>query len=284
MALISIVIPCYNRAQYLAETLQSVLDQTYSDWECIIVNDGGYDETEEIALKWSKKDNRFKYFYKENGGVSSARNLGISKSSGIYILPLDSDDLIEMTYLEKAMNVFNLDKNINLVYCQASYFGKMEGEWMLSPYSFPEILIDNMIFISAFFKKQDFIDAGKYNETLKSGLEDWDFWIRLLSPNGKVYQIPEILFFYRKHEETSLSNTYKDREKHNIVLNKIFDLNRDIYDNYFGNPIFAARNAILFEKKVNSFENSCVFKFYKFLKRIKAFFRTKIGAKKTLKY
>ncbi len=92
--LVSIVVPCYNQAHFLDETLQSVLDQSYSNWECIIVNDGSPDNTEDIAKQWCNKDYRFTYLYKENGGLCSARNAGISISKGEFILPLDSDDII----------------------------------------------------------------------------------------------------------------------------------------------------------------------------------------------
>ena len=77
MPKISVIVPCYNQAQYLDECLNSVLEQTYKDWECIIVNDGSPDNTEEVAKEWVKKDSRFKYFYKNNGGVNSARNSGL---------------------------------------------------------------------------------------------------------------------------------------------------------------------------------------------------------------
>ena len=73
---VSIIVPCYNQAQYLDDCLQSVLDQTYQDWECIIVNDGSPDNTAIIASVWTARDPRFKYIYKENGGLSSARNAG----------------------------------------------------------------------------------------------------------------------------------------------------------------------------------------------------------------
>ena len=75
--LVSIIVPCYNQAQYLPETLDSVLAQTYPYWECIIVNDGSPDNTEEIAKHYCEKDSRFKYVYKENGGLSSARNVSL---------------------------------------------------------------------------------------------------------------------------------------------------------------------------------------------------------------
>ena len=101
MTLISVIVPCYNQAQYLDECLQSVLDQTYTDWECIIVNDGSPDHTEEIAKKWVEKDARFRYLFKENGGLSSARNAGIEIAKGEWILPLDADDKIGNQYLEQ---------------------------------------------------------------------------------------------------------------------------------------------------------------------------------------
>ena len=81
--LISVIVPCYKQVQYLDECLQSVLDQKYQNWECIVVNDGSPDRTEEVAKKWVKKDGRFRYIYKENGGLSSARNVGCKSSAKI---------------------------------------------------------------------------------------------------------------------------------------------------------------------------------------------------------
>ncbi|HAO28647.1 MAG TPA: glycosyltransferase family 2 protein, partial [Chryseobacterium indologenes] len=82
MPTISIIVPCYNQAIYLDECLQSVLDQTYGNWECIIVDDGSPDNTKEVTEKWIEKDNRFIYLHKENGGLSSARNAGIEAAKG----------------------------------------------------------------------------------------------------------------------------------------------------------------------------------------------------------
>ena len=120
MPLISVIVPCYNQAQYLDECLQSVLDQTYTDWECIIVNDGSPDHTEEIAKKWVEKDTRFIYLSKENGGLSSARNAGIEIAKGEWILPLDADDKIGNLYLELGEKEF--DKDYTIVYCDAAFF------------------------------------------------------------------------------------------------------------------------------------------------------------------
>lgn len=104
--LVSVIIPCYNKAAFLAEALDSVFMQSYSNWECIIINDGSLDNTQNIAKSYAIKDNRFKYLCQDNQGVSIARNNGIKASSGIFILPLDADDTIEPTYIEKAVNHF----------------------------------------------------------------------------------------------------------------------------------------------------------------------------------
>lgn len=92
--LVSVIIPCYKQAQYLDEALQSVFNQTYANWECIIVNDGSPDNTAEVANWWLEKDRRFRYLIQENAGLSSARNSGIDYATGEFILPLDADDKI----------------------------------------------------------------------------------------------------------------------------------------------------------------------------------------------
>ena len=93
MPKVSVIVPCYNQGEYLADALESVLYQTFTDWECIIVNDGSSDNTEEVANKFCELDKRFKYISQTNQGVSAARNNGIKASSGTYILPLDGDDV-----------------------------------------------------------------------------------------------------------------------------------------------------------------------------------------------
>ncbi|MGB1104680.1 MAG: glycosyltransferase family 2 protein [Crocinitomicaceae bacterium] len=91
--LISIIVPVYNTEKYIDETIQSVVDQTYENWELILVDDGSIDHSKDIITEWTKKDNRIHYHYKENGGQASARNLGIALSKGAYIAFLDADDL-----------------------------------------------------------------------------------------------------------------------------------------------------------------------------------------------
>ena len=195
--LVSIIAPCYMQAEFLAETLDSVLSQTYPNWECIIVNDGSPDNTEEIALKYVQKDARFKYLYKENSGVSDTRNVGIKQSKGEYILPLDADDKIDSTYIEKALNVFDHNPETKLVYCQAELFGVETGLWDLPKYNYQQLLRYNQIFCSCIYRRKDYDKTNGYNTNMTYGNEDWDFLISLLSPTDIVYQIEQPLFYYR---------------------------------------------------------------------------------------
>ena len=112
--LISVIVPCYNQAQYLDECLQSVLDQTYQNWECIIVNDGSPDHTEEVANKWLEKDPRFRYIDKENGGLSSARNAGLKEAKGEWIQFLDCDDKINTISFELLTKII-AEKKVEII-------------------------------------------------------------------------------------------------------------------------------------------------------------------------
>ena len=226
-ALISIIVPCYNQAEFLDECLQSVLEQTYQNWECIIVNDGSPDNTEEVAKKWLDKDVRFKYLDKENGGLSSARNAGIEKAKNDWILPLDADDKIAEKYLELAVDEF--EKGFTIIYCEANFFGSNSGKWNIQPYSYQRILTGNMIFCSAFFKKSDWKKVNGYDENLKSGREDWEFWLSILSENKTVKKLDYEGFFYRRKEDSMDVQINKERTILNNTENTIYQKHVSIY-------------------------------------------------------
>ena len=194
---VSIIVPSYNQGIYLGDCLQSILDQTYVNWDCIIVNDGSNDQTEQIAKDWCKNDSRFSYYSQVNLGVSVARNKGISLSEGVYILTLDADDRIHPDYLKLAIEAFNKNKELTLVYGKAKFFGEKSGTWELPVYSLKRLGQSNIIYNAAVYKKADWKILGGYDVSMLKGLEDWDFWIRLLQNDKKVYYIPEVCFYYR---------------------------------------------------------------------------------------
>ena len=128
--ILSIVIPCYNQGQFLAECLESVFNQTAKKWECLIIDDGSTDNTSEIVEQWIKKDSRFEYYYKENGGASSARNFGIKHAKQPYILPLDADDKIHKTLIEEAYKIMQNDI-YDLVYFDVELFGVKNEKFLV---------------------------------------------------------------------------------------------------------------------------------------------------------
>lgn len=198
MSLVSIIVPCYNQAAYLDEALESVVKQTYTYWECIIINDGSTDNTNSVVKKWISKDVRFKYLEQENKGVVIARNNGIKIAVGDYILPLDADDKIGEDYILLAIEQFENQKNLKLVYCEAAYFGDKVEIWNLPEFTLAELAVRNIIFNCAVFKKKDWELIGGYDENCNKGLEDWEFWINLLKNGGAVYKIPKVCFYYRQ--------------------------------------------------------------------------------------
>lgn len=207
---VSIIVPCYNQAQYLRESLQSVLEQTYENWECIVVNDGSDDDIERVMKIWLEKDSRFKYLKKVNGGLSAARNSGILMADGEFILPLDADDKIASNYLKLAIEAFKNDPLLKLVYCKAEKFGDKIEAWNLPNFSLENLAKKNMIFCSAIFRKREWQSVQGYDEKMIYGWEDWEFWIAILKNGGNVKCLDVIGFYYRIKPNSMLTGVSKE--------------------------------------------------------------------------
>jgi glycosyltransferase involved in cell wall biosynthesis len=223
--LLSIVIPCYNDAQYIEQTVLSALNQTYTQKEVIIVDDGS-DATTKIILR--NLENRVtKIVRQENQGQSIARNRGIKEAKGEYILVLDSDDIFNPSFCEKAVAILENEK-IKLV---TSYLTRFNGNKNIDEYcpqggDISVFIIDNQATGSAMFRKKDCIEIGGYDEIMRSGFEDWEFYIRLLKEGGIAYVIPEFLFYYRLKKDSTTSKANKIKYE---LLNYIYNKHRDLY-------------------------------------------------------
>ncbi len=210
MPKVSVVIPCYNQGQYLDEAVDSVLAQTYRDFEIIIVNDGSTDEfTCRLLAAYRRPQTRI--VATANQGLAAARNTGIGASLGEYILPLDADDRIGPDYLGKAVGVLEENPEIGIVYCLGELFGARTGVISAPDFSVGKMLLSNLIFASALFRRDDWEKAGGYNPNMRYGCEDWDFWLSLIELRRKVFRIPEVLFFYRIKDVSM--NAVMDAEK-----------------------------------------------------------------------
>ena len=274
--LVSIIVPCYNQAQYLDEALQSLLNQTFTDWECIIVNDGSTDTTEGVALKWETKDPRFTYIYQENGGVSSARNLGIEKAKAEFILTLDADDKYEASFLEKAMTVLVDNPEIGIVSSWGRYFTneKQLQIYKLMGKSTVDFLFQNAAIGTSLFRKVCWEQVGGYDENPENGLEDWEFYLRVCALGWNVHIIEEVLFFYRQHET---SRTVAVNKKYNQAKKYLYIKNKDIYCSHYEALIYQLLTASDLEKKeINKFKYTVDYKLgaaiLKPLRKVKWFF------------
>ncbi|MGE7943740.1 glycosyltransferase family A protein [Lysinibacillus xylanilyticus] len=213
MCKVSIIMPCFNDGEYIKESIESVLSQTYKEIELIIINDGSTDELTNNILNNLSHPN-IKIFTTSNIGPSAARNFGISKSTGKYILPVDADDLIHSLYIEECVKQLNQNDNVGIVYCYAELFGEQTGRWDLPEYSFEKMLLDNIIFVTSMFRKKDWEIIGGFNENLVHGMEDYDFWLSILELEREVVQLKEVYFYYRIKK---VSRTTKFSDNSRIV-------------------------------------------------------------------
>jgi glycosyltransferase involved in cell wall biosynthesis len=246
--LVSIIVPCYNQAQYLDESLQSIADQTYTHWECIVVNDGSPDNTEAVARKWEAKDSRFIYLHKENGGVSSARNVGIEKAKAAFILTLDADDKYEATFLEKALTLLLANEELGIVSSWGQYFtnDKQLQIYKLTGKSVVDFLFCNAAVGTSLFRKECWAQVSGYDTNPRNGYEDWEFYLRVCALGWKVHIIEEVLFFYRQNSTSrSAGMNFVDKETKKYIYIK----NKDIYTAHYEELIDQFLNASDLEKK-----------------------------------
>jgi glycosyltransferase involved in cell wall biosynthesis len=244
MSYFSIIIPLFNKEKFIQKTLKSVLSQTFTDFEIIIINDGSTDKSEEKVIQ--NIDTRIQYYYKENGGVSSARNFGIEKANSEYLTFIDADDYWHPTFLEEMFQNIKLHAELKVFssaieietskkIIPAKYSIKKTASFEVVNYFSASEKRTVLCSSSAVFHKTVFEKMGNFDIHLKSG-EDTDMWIRI----GLVYPILfswKILARY-VYDDKSLSKNHKisiesldfskfiEEEKTNPSLKKFLDLNR----------------------------------------------------------
>lgn len=202
---VSVVIPCYNYSGYLPQALDSVLKQTLDDWEIIVVDDGSTDDSAKVAQDFIDvhPEQRIRLIRQANAGVSTARNSGIAAAAARYILPLDADDVIAPTMLEKTAAV--LDANPDIAIASTDLFIFTDAEDMppevlpLPPYD-QELLLQRLImFYCSLYRREVWETVGGYNEQMDTG-EDWDFWIGCAENGFDAWHISESLFGVRNKD------------------------------------------------------------------------------------
>ena len=203
MVAISVIIPCYNQEKYIAECLDSVVCQTFTDFEAIVIDDGSKDNSLKIIKQYTVKYPYIKLISQPNQGVIAARTNGIIQAKGKYIYNLDGDDIIASTMLEKAYQAIEAGKG-DIISCKNREFNSKSdlqtkgiNKYFYKPDKF-NMLAQNCLNNSALYRKSDFEKCGGYDHTFDKGWEDYDLWLNMIiKHNLKAYRIPEVLFFNR---------------------------------------------------------------------------------------
>jgi len=238
--LVSVIIPTYNRAHIIIETLKSIQCQNYINWECIIVDDGSIDNSEKVINDFVKSDKRYKYFKRPDvikRGPSSCRNFGFAKSNGELITWFDDDDIMLEEALSRRVEVFQ--NNIDCVVCQLEHFDfkqkcskaitTIHSRSLISDYLIGKVIffVSGAIWRRSFLTKQKFLFDDKILH-----LDDWDFNLRMLYANPKVLFVETPLIRYRIHQNSlslrkadfatvRIKSEYRARFKHLKLLNNI---------------------------------------------------------------
>lgn len=233
MKTVSIIIPCYNQGIYLDECIESVKNQTYKNIEIIIVNDGSNDSyTLEVLDRIKNQYGDIKIINTKNFGLSAARNTGITNSTGYYILPLDGDDKIEKTYIQKCVDVFNSQKDVDIVYCIARFFGTKKGIFGLRDFSIKNMLNNNCVFCTAMYRRIDYNKTLGYSEKMIYGFEDWEFWLQMIEKDKRFYRINEVLFYYRRKDVSMITKLSMQQEKIDKMRIQIYENHKELYEKY----------------------------------------------------
>jgi len=225
---ISIVIPAYNAGKFLAETIDSVLAQTETDWELVIVDDGSVDDTAAIATAYAGQDSRIRVITQPNGGVATARNTGLKASSGDFVMLLDHDDLLQPDALNVLRSALAGNSRATGVHGLAQKLGEQGAEGIQNferrklvdgkvvnadrkePTTAAMVVFDNLIPTPGVaLLRRSTIDALSANGDLfdqsAAPLDDWDFWLRV-TQLGDILFFDEVVLRWRRHEAAGSTN------------------------------------------------------------------------------
>lgn len=224
--LVSVIIPCFNYGQYINEAINSVLKQTFQNFEIIVVNDGSTD-VNTIKVLSNIKHPQIKIINQSNKKLPAARNNGIKEAQGKYICCLDADDKLKPTYLEKCISKME-HENLDICYSYLKEFEEGNMLWQAGDFNIKILMKGNCVPVSAVYKKSVWENIGGYDEKFTSGYEDWEFWLRFAKTGALGGRIHEPLFLYRKHGKSMINFA---KNQHDLIFQKIKTKNKDIYSN-----------------------------------------------------
>ena len=236
--LVSVIVPLYNAAPYIGETLESIIASTYRPIEVIVMNDGSTDESLVVAQAFADKHPEVIVLSQPNAGASAARNNAIWASHGDYILPVDADNRIHPLYIEEAERILENQPEVRVVSCRAEFFGDRTGEWRFPPFSKALLAHKNMIDTCAMYRRADWNKTPGYMETC-AAREDWDLWLSLFELGGEFVRLPEIRLYYRIRKG---SKRVTDRALKRQLIDEINRRHPAYMEKYLGGPLHYHRS------------------------------------------
>jgi len=220
--LVSVIVPCYNQGRYLAEALGSLIAQTYTEWECLVVDDGSTDNTQDVARVFERRDARFRYMRQRNKGPSAARNAGIAASRGALIQFLDADDLLLPEKIGLHAGYLTETPGVAVVYSDFAFFwdGPVRA-YRESPESFRKkfgdgsswlaLLSGNFIVVqAALTRREAIVEVGGFDESFRA-CEDYFLWLRLAGRGKSFAHLGGPLALYRQGAPSASSNEIEMR-------------------------------------------------------------------------
>ncbi len=228
MPRISVIIPCFNLGHFIDEAVQSVLAQSFQDFEILILDDGSTDAaTVERLASLSYPGTRV--CREPNRGLAAARNFLIARASGEFLCALDADDRLHPEYFAKALQRFAADPGLTFVSAWLREFGSQEGVWRQDRCDLATLLAEDTVLTAALVRRDVIVALGGYDEHMPSpGNEDWDLWIRVVKAGHRGTIIPEELFYYRKRPN-SMSAACTSRDVHLETVRYLFRKHEDAY-------------------------------------------------------
>ena len=214
---VSVVIRCFEQGQYLSGAVGSVATQTFSDWEIVVVDDGSPDDTAAVARRLAiQLGGKLRLIQQANQGLSGAMNAGVLAARGRYILPLDADDRLEPTMLEKTVNLLEHDPSVAIAYTDLQQFGEADQVVQAASFDAARLPEANQLSYCSLYRREVWDAVGGYNPNMRWGYEDWDFWIGAAERGYVARRIPEALLRYR----VSSAGMFAGAKRHDAELRR----------------------------------------------------------------
>ncbi len=195
----SVIVPVHDDFRFLEETLASVYEQTHPSWEILLVDDGSTDVACLAYLDKLKRP-RLRVLHQDNQGLPAARNLGISRARGRFVVPLDSDDELYPEFLSTMIAALEARPDAAYAHCYARLYHDIDAIWIPRPFNPYWQLLGNGVVGCVLLRREAWEKSGGYDETMRSGNEDWELWLKLMEQGWDQVQVAEVLFKYRKHD------------------------------------------------------------------------------------